>query len=91
MDVMTEYGVTREIHLTAAKRLFDDAVRRVMEKKVAVQHTKRLEKISPAAAALLKDWIKQWNDSSRGLTTEEVPDTDEEFDSSSSEPSTVNR
>ena len=70
----------KEIHVIAAKRLFDDAVRRMIEKKVAVQHAKRLEKISPAAAALLKDWIKQWNDSCRGLTTEEVPDTDDEFD-----------
>ena len=70
----------KEIHVIAAKRLFDDAVRRMIEKKVAVQRAKRLEKISPAAAALLKDWIKQWNDSCRGLTTEEMPDTDDEFD-----------
>ena len=79
-DVMTEHGMAREIHLIAAKRLFDDAVKRMIEKRVAVQRAKRLEKISPAAAALLKDWIKQWNASCRGLTPEEVPDTDDEFD-----------
>ena len=78
-DVMTEYGVAREIHLIAAKRLFDDAVKRMIEKRVAVQRAQRLEKISPVAAALLKDWIKKWNDSCRGLTAEEVPDTDDEF------------
>ena len=77
-DVMTEYGVAQEIHLIAAKRLFDDAIKRMIEKKVAVQRAKRLEKVSPAAAALLKDWVKQWNDSCRGLTAEEVPDTDDE-------------
>ena len=70
----------KEIHVLAAKRLFDDAVRRMIDKKVAVQRAKRLEKISPAAAALLKDWIKQWNDSCRGLTAEEIPLTDDEFD-----------
>ena len=78
-DVTTEYGVAREIHLIAAKRLFDDAIKRMIEKRVAVQRAQRLEKISPVAAALLKDWIKKWNDSCRGLTAEEVPDTDDEF------------
>ena len=79
----------KEIHVIAAKRLFDDAIGRMIEKRAffggaeplqAVQRAKRLEKISPAAAALLKDWIKQWNASCRGLTPEEVPDTDDEFD-----------
>ena len=78
-DVMTEHGVAQEIHLIAAKRLFDDAVKRMIEKRVAVQRAKRLEKISPAAAALLEDWIQKWNDSCRGLTAEEVPDTDDEL------------
>ena len=77
---MTEYGVAQEIHLIAAKRLFDDAIKRMIEKKVAVQRAKRLEKISPAAAALLKDWMQKWNDSCRGLTAEESPDTDDEYD-----------
>ena len=78
-DVLTEHGVAQEIHLIAAKRLFDDAIKRMIEKRVAVQRAKRLEKISPAAAALLKDWIQKWNDSCRGLTAEEVPDTDDDF------------
>ena len=78
-DVMTEHGVAQEIHLIAAKRLFDDAVRRMIEKRVAVHHAKRLEKIFPAAAALFKDWIQKWNKSCEGLTVEEVPDTDDDF------------
>ena len=79
-DIMTEHGVAREIHFIAAKRLFDDAIKRMIEKRVAVQRAQRLEKISPVAAALLKDWVKQWNDSCRGLTAEEVPLTDDEFE-----------
>ncbi len=70
-DVMT---------VIAAKGLFDDAVKRMIEKRAAIQRAKRLEKISPAAAALLKDWVKQWNDSCRGLTAEEIPLTDDEFE-----------
>ena len=70
----------KEIHVIAAKRLFDDAVKRMIEKKVPVQRAKRLEKISPAAAALLKDWIKQWNESCRGLSPEEMPLTDDELE-----------
>ena len=51
----------------------------MIEKKVAVQRAKRLEKVSPAAAALLKDWIQKWNEFCRGLAADEVPDTDDEF------------
>ena len=80
MDIMAEFGVAQEIHLTAAKRLLDDAVQRMIEKRVAVQCAKRLEKISPAAAALLKDWIKEWNDPCRGLIAEELPLTNDEFE-----------
>ena len=72
-----ESAPPKEIHILAAKRLFDDAVRRMIDKKVAVQRAKRLEKISPGAGALLRGWLKQWNESRRGLTAE-VPDTDEE-------------
>ena len=79
-DVMTEYGVAREIDVIAAKRLFDDAINSRIGKKVAVQRAKHLEKISPVAAALLKDWMQKWNNSYRGLTAEEVPLTDDEFD-----------
>ena len=77
---MTEHGVAREIHLIAAKRLFDDAVKRMLEKKVAIQRAKRLEKISPVAAAMLKDWVKQWNKSCECLTVDEIPLTDDEFE-----------
>ena len=79
MNVMTEYGVAREIDVTAARRLFDDASNSMVEKRVAVQRAKHLEKISPVAAALLKDWMHKWNNSYRGLTAEEIPDTDDEF------------
>jgi hypothetical protein len=80
MDVMTEYGVAREIDVIAARRLFDDAIKSMVEKKVAIQRAKHLEKISPVAAALLKGWMQKWNNSYRGLTAEEIPDTDDDFD-----------
>ena len=76
---MTEYGVAREIDVIAARRLFDDASNSMVEKRVAVQRAKHLEKVSPVAAALLKDWMHKWNNSYRGLTAEEIPDTDDEF------------
>ena len=78
-DVMTEYGVAREIDVIAAKRLFDDAIKSRIERAVAVQRAKHLEKISPVAAALLKGWMQKWNTSYRGLSSEEIPDTDDEF------------
>ena len=78
-DVMTEYGVARAIDVIAAKRLFDDAIGGTIEKNVAVLRAKRLEKVSPVAAALLKGWMQKWNTSYRGLTAEEIPDTDDEF------------
>ena len=78
-DVMTEYGVAREIDVIAAKRLFDDAIKSRIERAVAVQRAKHLEKISPVAAALLKGWMHKWNTSYRGLDVEEIPDTDSEF------------
>ena len=71
--------MTQEIHLIAAKRLFNDSIKGTIAKNVAVLRAKRLEKISPTAAALLKDWIKEWNNSYRGLRAEEVPDTDDEY------------
>ena len=79
-DIMTEHGVAQEIHLIAAKRLFDDAIKSMVEKRLAVQRAKHLEKISPVAAALLKGWMQKWNNSYRGLTAEEIPDTDDDFD-----------
>ena len=79
MNVMTEYGVAREIDVTAARRLFDDAIKSRIERAVAIQRAKHLGKISPVAAALLKGWMQKWNTSYRGLTSEEIPDTDDEF------------
>ena len=78
-DVKTEYGIAREIHVIAAKRIFDDMVKRVIERQVLIQRAKRIEKISPAAGFLLRDWIVSWNKSCEGLKPEEVPDTDDEF------------
>ena len=77
-DVITEFGVAREIHILAAKRIFDDMVKRSIERQVLIQRAKRIEKISPVSAALLKNWMAAWNNSCRGLTPEEVPDTDSE-------------
>lgn len=78
-DVMTEYGIAREIHVVAAKRIFDDMVKRVVERQVLIQRAKRIEKLSPVSGALLRDWINEWNKSCEGLKPEEVPDTDSEF------------
>ena len=77
--VQTEYGVAREIDVIAAKRLFDDATKSRIGRTVAVQRAKHLEKVSPVAAALLKGWMQKWNTSYRGLSSEEIPDTDDEF------------
>ena len=79
-DVMTECGVAREIDVIAAKRLFDDAIKGRVGKKVAAQRARNLEKISPAAAALLKRWMQKWNTSYRFLTAEEMPLTDDEYE-----------
>ena len=78
-DVMTEYGIAREIHVIAAKRIFDDMVKRVIERQILIQRAKRIEQLSPAAGFLLRDWIVSWNSSCAGLKPEEVPDTDSEF------------
>ena len=78
-DVMTEYGVAREIHVIAAKRIFDDMVKRSIERQVLAQRAKKIEKLSPAAGMLLRDWMQAWNKSCEGLTFDEVPDTDDGF------------
>ena len=78
-DVMAEYGVAREIHVTAAKRIFDDMVRRSIERQVLAQRAKKIEKLSPASGMLLRKWMGEWNKSCQGLKAEEVPDTDDEF------------
>ena len=77
-DVMTEFGVAREIHILAATRIFDDIVKRSIERQVLIQRAKRIEKLSPAAGKLLRKWMDDWNKSCQGLTAEEVPDTDDE-------------
>ena len=78
-DVMTEYGIAREIHVIAAKRIFDDMIKRSIERQVLIQRAKRIEKLSPVSGALLRDWINEWNKSCEGLKPEEIPDTDNEF------------
>ena len=80
MNVMTEFGPVREMHVGAAKRIFDDMLKRSFEKQVLIQRAKRIEGLSPAAGQLLRKWIHDWNKSCKGLTAEEVPDTDDEFD-----------
>ena len=78
-DVITEFGVAREIHILAAKRIFDDIIKRSIERQVLIQRAKRIEKISPAAGASLRKWMADWNNSCKGLSPEEIPDTDSEF------------
>ena len=78
-DTMTEFGVAREIHVTAAKRIFDDMVRRSIERQVLAQRAKKIEKLSTASGALLRKWIGEWNKSCEGLKPQEIPDTDDEF------------
>ena len=76
---MTEYGIAREIHVLAAERIFDDMVKRSIERQVLAQRAERSESLSPAAGMLLRDWMQAWNKSCEGLKAEEVPDTDDEF------------
>ena len=76
MDVQTEYGVAQETHVLAARRIFDDMVKRSFERQVLVQRAKRIESLSPAAGMLLRDWMQAWNKSCEGLRPEEVADGD---------------
>ena len=78
-DVMTGYGIAREIHVIAAKRIFDDMVKRSIQKQVLSQRAKKIESLSPAAGMLLRDWMQAWNKSCECLKQEEVPDTDDDF------------
>ena len=79
VDAITEFGVCREVHLLAAKRIFDDIIKRSIERQVLIQRAKKIEALSPAAGSLLRTWIQNWNDSCKHLTPEEIPDTDDEF------------
>ena len=78
-DVMTEKGVAREIHIQSAKAIFDDCVKRDIERQVLAQRAKKIEKLSPAAGMLLRKWMNDWNRSCEGLRPEELPDTDDEY------------
>ena len=78
-DVVTEYGIARKIQVLAAKRIFDDMVKRSIERQVLAQRAKRIESLSPAAGMLLRGWVQTWNKSCEGLKAGEAPDTDDEF------------
>ena len=78
-DVITEYGEARQVHILAAKRIFDDMVKRAVERQVLAKRAKKIEALSPAAGSLLRTWIQNWNDSCKGLATGEAPDTDDDF------------
>ena len=79
-DVQTKYGIAREIHVLAARRIFDDMVKRSIEKQVLIQRAKKIESLSPASGMLLRDWMERWNKSCEYLKSEDVPLTDDEFD-----------
>ena len=78
-DVMTEYGVAREIHIRSARAIFDDMVKRAIERQVLAQRAKKIENLYPAAGALLRKWMVEWNKSCEGLKPEDHPDTDDGF------------
>ena len=78
-DVITEFGEARQVHILAAKRIFDDMVKRSIERQVLAQRAKKIEALSPAAGSLLRKWMVDWNRSCKGLKSEEVPDIDDEF------------
>ena len=79
MDVQTEYGMAREQHIAAARRIFDSMVQRSIERQVLIQRAKRIESLSPAAGMLLRKWMQMWNKSCEGLKAGESPDTDDEY------------
>ena len=45
-DIQTEYGVAREQHIAAARRIFDDMVKRSIERQVLIQRATRIESLS---------------------------------------------
>ena len=79
VDVNTEFGEARQVHILAAKRIFDDMVKRSIERQVLAQRAKKIEALSPAAGSLLRKLIFDWNKSCKGLAPEDIPDTDDEF------------
>ena len=68
-----------ESHFGAAQRLFDDATGGKLTTQLAVQRAKHLEDVSPRAAAMLWHHLQEWR-SRRGLSAEEAPLTDDEFE-----------
>ena len=76
MDIHTPYGLAREQHLAAAKRIYQDMVKRAIDRQVLVQRAKRIESLSPAAGMLLRDWMTAWNKSCEGHKPEEVANDD---------------
>ena len=66
-------------HLGAAKRLYDDAINSKISVAAATRNAEHLQKVSPAAAALLWQWLVAYR-SQQGLLIEEIPLTDDEFD-----------
>ena len=79
MDVMTEFGMAGEIHVIAARRIFEDAVKQAVGRQELIQNAKRIEKSSPVAGMLLCKWVEDYKKSCEGLKPEEIPDTDDEF------------
>ena len=71
--------MTRKNHLGAAKRLYDAAINSKISVAEATRNAEHLQKVAPAAAALLWQWLVAYR-SEQGLRIEEIPDTDDEFD-----------
>ena len=46
VDVITEFGEARQVHILAAKRIFDDRVKRSIERQVLAQRAKKIEALS---------------------------------------------
>ena len=69
-----------ETHLGAAQRLYDDATGGKLTTELAVKRAKHLERVSLGAAAALWHHLQEWIISRRGLSAEEVPFTDDEFE-----------
>ena len=69
----------RDDHFGAAKRLYDDAINSRISATEATRNAEHLQKVSPAAAAILWQWLVAYR-SKQGLLIAEIPDTDDEFD-----------
>ena len=63
----------------AAQRLYDDAINGRLSTELAVERAQHLERVSPDAAAMLWQKLQDWR-SRRGLSAEEVPLTEDEFE-----------